>query len=454
MKTDALKTTFTFLFIFACHTIVFLAFWPGMCTYDLIAQIDQYTAHTFSTAHPLLHTLFIGYFHDLFKPDYNRGYAYATLIQLLIVDGAITYLVSYMRSLGTKKWLLICFVLFYAVFPINSMLAISHTKDVMFAAFAAVFFIDSLRLLKNSIKTERALFYIRMIVNAALMILFRNNAIYAVIAVFLLLTIAAIIKYKSNSSYFILRNYILVLFVCTILSVLGDRMLMKATDASTGSIKEMMSIPAQIMGRIYNEGASDQEKELILSYIPNAQEYKYYISDPMKLNLPFEIWESKCKHFLLDSAILAIHHPIISMQAVWYNIQGYIDPFHMPYSSDHFYLARYDYRGDAELVSKLPKLCDEYVKLFRTTENYDNSPIVIPFNLGIYVWICMIAFIVLMIRHLKNPKIKEFCFMAYLFPFMYLMTLLLGPAAIMRYGFLYVLLAPVSIAVLLNSKKS
>lgn len=468
MKNKALQTALIFTIIFACHTIVFLAFYPGMCTYDLNAQISQYVNHEFCTSHPLLHTLFIGFFHDLFissaNGTINLGYAIATLIQLMIVDGAMTYSVTFMNSLCKKSIFIVCVTAFYALFPINSMLAISHTKDTAFAAFGLIFFIDSLRILSNNIPARKTVFYFRVLINALLMTLMRNNAIYAVVAVLLILTITTTYIYISsirrnngssknnNNNFVILRKYLFVLFSATILSISGNHLLMKTTDATPGSIKEMMSIPAQIMGRIYNEAATDAEKEIILQYIPNAEEYKYYISDSMKLNLPFEIWESKCKHFLLDSAIISLHHPIISIEAVWYNIQGYVDPFHMPYSSDHFYLARYDYRGDAELDSKIPKLCDTYVRLFRTTESYSHSPIVIPFNLAIYVWIFLIGFVFVIRKHYK--KSKEITYIAFLFPLLYLMTLLLGPAAIMRYGYLYVLLSPVSISLMLCSLKS
>ena len=468
MKNKALQTALIFAIIFACHIIVFLAFYPGMCTYDLNAQISQYVNHEFSTSHPLLHTLFIGFFHDLFISSFNGtinlGYAIATLIRLIIVDSAMTYSVMYMCSLCKKYIFIVCVTAFYALFPINSMLAISHTKDTAFAAFGLIFFIDSLRILSNNISVRKNVFYIRVLINAVLMTLMRNNAIYAVVAALLIITIITSRIYISanrhnnssqksiNDNFIIQRKYLFVLFLTTILSISGNHILMKTTDATPGSIKEMMSIPAQIMGRVYNETATDEEKGIILQYIPNAEEYKYYISDLMKLNLPFEIWESKCKHFLLDSAIISLHHPIISIEAVWYNIQGYIDPFHMPYSSDHFYLARYDYRGDAELDSKIPQLCDTYVRLFRTTEAYSHSPIVIPFNLAIYVWICIISFVFVIRKHFK--KSKENTYIAFIFPLLYFMTLLLGPAAIMRYGYLYVLLAPVSISIILCSSKS
>ena len=40
-------------------------------------------------------------------------------------------------------------MLFYGLFPVNSLLTILTTKDILFAAFVLVFFIDSLQFLQN-----------------------------------------------------------------------------------------------------------------------------------------------------------------------------------------------------------------------------------------------------------------------------------------------------------------
>lgn len=454
-KKKIIQVIFIFAIIFFSHFIIFLAFYPGICTYDLNAQIAQYVEHDFCTSHPLLHTLFIGFFHDLFASDQynnniNLGYALATILQLLIVDSAMTYSVMYIHTIFKKKWISICAIAFYAVFPINSLLAISHTKDTLFAAFGLVFFIDTIRLFSEQLPTRKNLFYTRASINGMLMTMMRNNATYAIggTLIFLLflsfLFIIKANKLKISSVHKCdckaLNRYIILLFIIIILSLTGNKILVKTTHATPGSIKEMMSIPAQIIGRIYNTVATDSEKDIILQYIPNTEEYNYYLSDPMKHYLPFEIWESKCKHFLLDSTKLALHHPIVTLEAIWLNIQGFIDPFHQPYSSDRYYLAYTSYRGDATLNSKLPVLCSLYTKLFSSTSEYCHTPIVIPFNIGIYIWLCIIAFII----SIRNGLSIKAC-NPYLFPIFYLCTLLLGPGAITRYGYIYVLISPIAI---------
>ncbi len=423
-----------FISIFVCHFIVLLAFYPGLCTYDLNTQIEQYTTHSFITNHPLLHTLFVGYFHNLFT-DPNPGYALASVIQLIITDSAMTYSVVYLRQNCIRIYPSILAILFYALFPVNSLLAISHTKDVLFAAFALIFFIDCQRLLKTGSKSFGALFLARMTINAVLMLHMRNNAIHAMLATIIIICIIIFVSHKKKiASKHV--NFVAILILSFILAVISNKALILSTGAHNGSIKETMSIPAQIMGRIYNTVASDEEKEIISEYIPNAEEYKYYLSDPMKKDLPFEIWESKCKHFLLDSAIIALKHPIISTQAVWFNIQGYFDPFHQPYSSDHFFLARNDYRGDAVQESKLPTLCDFYVTHFRLTDT--SNPLTIFLNMALYIWVFIISFVILVRR-----KDKQYA--SYIFPFFYLLTLLLGPGAIIRYGYIYIVIIPISL---------
>ncbi len=449
----------TFLFIFLCHFIIFLAFYPGICSYDLNAQIKQYVDNDFCTSHPLLHTLFIGYFHDLFisspsNENINRGYAIATIIQLLIVDSAMTYSVIYVRSVLRKNLPAIICMVFYALFPVNSLLAISHTKDVLFAAFGLIFFIDSLRLLcpllqnvgSLSTPTLSSLFMIRMTVNAILMILLRNNAVYAICIFAIILIILICVSNHKKQPVSLLVRYLFVVLIALTLSVTSNRLLIYRTNATPGSIKEMMSIPGQIMGRIHNTVASDEEQSLIEEYIPNTDEYNYYLADPMKHYLPFEIWESACKHFLLDTAIMSLKHPVTALQAVWYTIQGYLDPFHQPYNADRYYISFETYRGDAQLDSKIPFLHKLYNDAFAITSGYCHTPLVIPLYLGIYVWICILTLIFMIRKHTVLGS--DPVYIPYVFLILYLCTLLLGPGAITRYGFIYVLTAPLSICLI------
>lgn len=420
---------FYIIALFIMQLPVFLAFYPGMCYYDLPLQIEQYDIPYFVQNHPLLHTLFMGFFKNLFSIP-NTGYAIATIIQMLIVDLAIAYALLYVYR--KKRNLLLCTLalLFYGLLPVNSVLIISTTKDILFAAFLLVFFIDMLRLYQHEFTNSFS--FIRCILNTVLMLLFRNNAIYAFIPSFALILLISLWKKDSIKKLFIYIVISLGLYTCL------NQALIKSLNAVPGSIKEMMSIPCQQMACIYHITDDEDIKETIRSYIPEPENYCYYLSDRIKQQLDFDTFDSACKHFLLYTAIYDLKYPIAAFDAAFYNTQGYWDLFHSPYQSDHFFLAASAYRGDAVLDSKFPWLTDLYLKFFHVTEEYQHNPLAVLFlNSGIYIWIFLFALVNAM--HKKNRPLIFSC----LFFLFYLGTLILGPGAIIRYAFPFILLAPV-----------
>lgn len=432
-------TFFYTIVIFLMQLPVFLAFYPGICYYDVGVQIDQYESGKFITNHPLLHTLFMGFFKNLFD-DPNTGYAIATIIQMIIVNSIMAYAISYLYKKTNNTILCTISMLFYGLFPVNSLLTISTTKDILFAAFTLVFFLDCLYFLQA--EKSSILIYIRIILNAILMLLFRNNALYAFIPAFIIILI---IKLKKRERL----KLTVIIFALTFFAFLGaDKALTLTLNATNGSIKEMMSIPAQELARIYLSTDNTDDKELILSYIAEPETYNFYLSDAIKQQLPFEILDSKCKHFLLDSAIFNFKYPIICMDAILYNTQGYWDPFHSPYQSDHYFLSTTNYRGGATFDSKFSVLANIYVSLFHVTEEYQHNPFAVLFlNSGIYIWLML--FCLVKSIHTKNNQLMY----SLLFPCFYLLTLCLGPGAIIRYTFVYILIAPVLIGIFFNNTK-
>lgn len=434
------RTFFYAIAIFLMQLPVFLSFYPGICYYDVGVQVEQYESGLFITNHPLLHTLFMGFFKNLFENP-NTGYAIATIIQMIIVNTIMAYAISFLYK--KTKSIILCTIsmLFYGLFPVNSLLTISTTKDILFAAFALVFFIDCLQFLQN--EKLNAFIYFRIILNAVLMLLFRNNALYAFIPTFIIILIMKILKKEPVKST-------LLLFVLTFLIFFGANKALTITlNATNGSIKEMMSIPAQEQARIYLLTDNEEDKNLILSYIAEPETYNYYLSDAIKQQLPFEIWESKCKYFLLHSAILNLKYPIICIDAVLYNTQGYWDLFHSPYQSDHYFLSTTSYRGGAVFDSKCQALADIYVNLFHVTEEYQHNPFAVLFlNSGIYIWLML--FCLIKSIHTKN---RQWLF-SLLFPFFYLLTLCLGPGAIIRYTFVYILMAPVLVGTFCKTNRT
>ena len=53
--------------LFLMHLPMFLAMYPGICYYDVPVQIEQYEKRYFIQNHPLIHTLYLGFFKNLLE---------------------------------------------------------------------------------------------------------------------------------------------------------------------------------------------------------------------------------------------------------------------------------------------------------------------------------------------------------------------------------------------------
>lgn len=418
------------ILLFFMHLPMFLAMYPGICYYDVSVQIEQYDTPYFIQNHPLIHTLFLGFFKNLFSNP-NKGYALATLIQLLLVEMVMAYAILYIYKRTKSKILSVLTLLFFGLHPVHALLPLSTTKDIFFSICIVVFFID----LKKYFEQEllRKAEYVRMVFCGVMLLLLRNNAKHAFIPAMLIIAVILIKKKQGIKGFLFISLSILVIATIT------NKALVVSLKATTGSIKEMMSIPAQELGRIYNTIDDEQRKEEIREYIAEPERYNYYLSDAMKEQLPFDILDSKCKHFLLFTFLRNFEYPIICIDAIFYSVQGYWDLFNCPYIEDHFFLVQYPDRwwGGSILDSKIEPLYEFCAKWFHTTESYANQWYIIIFNIALYIWIFLFYFVKGI--HEKDNATVYSCF----FPLLYIATLLLGPGAIVRYVYAFYMLAPV-----------
>ena len=428
------------ILIFFMHLPMFLAMYPGICYYDVPVQIEQYEKPYFIQNHPLIHTLYLGFFKNLF-PDPNTGYAIATLIQMVLVEMVMAYAVVYIYKQTKSKILSVCTILFFGLHPVHSLLPLSTTKDIFFSICLVVFFIDLKVYFKQ--ETMRKIEYIRLIGCGAMILLLRNNAKYAFIPAMLIIVVMLVIKKQG------IKRFLFIIFSILVIATITNKALVVSLKATPGSIKEMMSIPAQELGRIYNTIDDEQSKEEIREYIADPERYNYYLSDAMKEQLPFEILDSKCKHFLLFTFLRNFEYPIICIDAIFYSVQGYWDLFNCPYIEDHFYLVQYPDRwwGGATFDSKIEPLYKLCASLFHTTESYADQWYIIFFNIALYIWIFLFYFVKGI--HEKDNATVYSC----LLPLLYLATLLLGPGAIVRYVYAFFLLAPVMMTGSYNNER-
>lgn len=124
-----------FFFLLICWLPVFLAVYPGFFVYDARDEWLQVASRTFTTHHPIVHVLMLGGIvcavHKI-TDSYNLGIACYTVLQMMIVSGGFTYLLSFMRKRKVSKAVRIISLLYFALFPVIVMFTLCSAKDAIF----------------------------------------------------------------------------------------------------------------------------------------------------------------------------------------------------------------------------------------------------------------------------------------------------------------------------------
>lgn len=84
-----------------CWLPGYLAYYPGICAYDITIQMGQVVSGSYGTHHPLAHTLLVGLFAKLGNGlgDVNTGIALYTAFQLLCLALTFGAGIAWLRSL-------------------------------------------------------------------------------------------------------------------------------------------------------------------------------------------------------------------------------------------------------------------------------------------------------------------------------------------------------------------
>lgn len=451
-----------------------LIYYPGIAAYDYPIQWIEYWTGSYRTWHPILHTLFMGTFIRAGRRvfgDYQRGMAFMTLVQMLIISSICAYAFWHFNKITNKiwKWVTLLFLMLFPVFPI---LSISTTKDSLFASF----FLGAMVELDNILKQESNVFVkIRLIVFLVLAILFRNNMLYALAFMLLIMACNVVCKAvrarttcefdnrglpKTEKTELLMtshceRKVIHLLLVSIILGGLCSRMLTIVTKAEPGPLMEAYSLPCQQLARTYleNEETMDPElKESILYYWTDEDlhTYKQQISDPIKFSINREHFLERRSEFFSLWIKTFFRYPRTYVEAFLYTIQPMWNLFDRSMPTVHgFYIETFAYCPDS-----VGELEDTVIDIHRDsffpnteawiTEIIGNSRILnVPmlrllFIPAFYFWVELIVFS-LMVRKKKASAILGLVLISYWF------TMTLGPCIVTRYVFSLILGLPMLI---------
>ncbi len=450
--------------IFLCWLPIFLAYYPSVFAYDAEGQLYQVIAHDYSTHHPLLHTLFLGAFFklgDKLPGSYPAGMAVHSVVQMAIMAAVFGYTISYLYRKNVPACLRNALLLFYAVFPTNSILALSTTKDVLFSAFVLLYTIALYGIVtrherdgvdgdadgrRNGIDNMGWLLYILW---SVLLLLFRNNAVYAFIVT---LPIVAFGLYRMRSDMRVMwKKYLICTMAAFILFAAGSAALKTATGAYNGSPREMLSVPLQQMARTRvkaEETLAPEMRQELEKYLPSEwvfAAYDPYLADPVKNRA---VIHDDPAGLIKTWIKLGVKHPQIYIDAFLDNSVGYwfiedrthAQIYGMGTESGFGYLSTDNRTMPAgfEITehSYLPKV-RVFMERIVSNNSYQKLPVIRWIFAPAFYWWMLCMYMAVSIYRRKYKLLLPVVFLV-----IYYMTLLLSPTVLIRYMYPFVVTVP------------
>lgn len=436
--------------ILACWLPVFLAYYPSVFAYDAEGQLYQVIANDYSTHHPLLHTLFLGAFFRLggsVLGSYSAGMALHSVVQMLLMAGAFGYALTYLYRKRTSVYLRIILLVFYALFPVNSILALSTTKDVLFSALVLLYTVSLYRMACDARAGEgvRRPDGCICLVITVLMLLMRNNAVYAFLVS---VPIVCFGWYRRNGLW---KKYLFLSLLGILLFGAENAGLKAVTNAQNGSPREMLSVPLQQMARTRvkeEETLSPQMRKELDNYLSSEWVFAAYdphLADPVKLRA---VIHDNPAGFLRAWVKLGLEHPQTYIDAFLDNSIGYwfledrthAQIYGIGTESGFGYLST-DNRtmpAGCEIVehSYLPGL-RAFMEQIVSENAYQKLPVIrIMFAPAFYWWLLCLYIAVAVYR-------RQYRFvLPVIFLVLYYLTLLLSPTVLIRYMYPFVVTVP------------
>lgn len=472
------------LLVFFCWMPVFLAYYPSVFAYDAEGQLYQVLAGDYSTHHPLLHTLFLGAFFRLgiALGSCSVGMAVHSVVQMALMAGAFGWALSFLYQRRVPRWVRVLLLLFFAFLPANSVLALSTTKDVLFAALVLLYTLCFYQMVcvRNVPGNKKA--GAACVFFAVLMLLFRNNAVYAfgvsVPVVYIglgkrnLCTGSNVQEAEKQNvdetearkrnvwdgraarrAYLCMTLLVLVLFSACALS------LKMVTHAQNGSPREMLSVPLQQMARTRVKAeekidpALRQELEKYISSEWVFAAYNPHLADPVKGRA---VIHDDPAGLIQTWIRLGLEHPAIYIDAFLDNSLGlwylwdtsHAQVYGIGTESGFGYLST-DNRTmpagfEVEEHSLLPGL-RIFMERIVSDNAYSKIPVVrLLFAPALYWWLLHLYIVTALYRK-RYQETLPVVFLA-----AYCLTLLLSPTVLVRYIYPLMVTIPVILPCLLT----
>ena len=433
------------IILLLCWLPVLLAFYPGITGYDIDGQAYQIYSGDYNTHHPLLHTLFLGLFMKLgnwLTGSYSIGYGWHTIAQYVLMGASVAYAMRWLCMIRCSRVIWIAALIFFALSPQHMIMVSTGTKDVLFAAVMLLLTIELIRFMTEKGREKKASAWIVNVLLTAAACMLRNNTVYGLA----LLLCLCVVFWRKKMGVRVLA----VLLAGVIAGTAGAAGLKAATDAGEGSIREMLCVPCQQLARVHHLYGLDHPVGYeVREVLPYADDYTPERADAVKraavVDTPERLWR-----FMKLWVREAFHYPIEYVDAFLLNSKAYwaVDDvsFATTYGSGCMIL----WHNPATLIEmqnlwpEVKAICEE---LF-TANGYQRLPVLWTLlHPAFFTWLLCFIMVCALCWRRKEVLLPAGVMASYL------LTLFLGPCALIRYSYYLMLVLPVLLGALTCGKE-
>lgn len=257
----------------AVYLLCFLTYYPGTFTYDMPAQTYQAYGHEkYNTYQPVMHTLLWAFFVRVGERLGNEELALAfySVFQLGCVSSVSTIVIAAVNRITKNGYAVLMTFLYDLLVPTMHIMSFSTTKDVLFACFFTLFMLS----LYEGMREETRKNALAVVIFGVLSCLFRNNMIYVVVFA---LAVSAVFRCPKKFRLFLAAVILIYLWIV--------KVIFPAAGVEEGPRSEALPVPISQMSGVYvmyPELLSEEEKETILAYMPDADSFNCRLADYVK----------------------------------------------------------------------------------------------------------------------------------------------------------------------------
>lgn len=419
------------LLLLLCWLPAWLSVFPGAFAYDAFDEWQQVRDGMLTSHHPLAHVLLLGGLteglHSL-TGSYNVGIAVYTFLQMFILSNVFARSLSFMREFHVPDFFRWFAFLFYGLSPVIQLFAVSATKDVLFSAAQLMFLMDLIR-----IGCGRGDFFadagrrVSFCIKAFLVMILRNNGLYIVL--FTLAVLLAVCRKQW-------KRLAVVLLGVGILYGAYVGPLYSALHVLPGGVEEMLSVPLQQMARVHRydrASLEQQDLELLYGIVPkeSLDSYRATVSDFVKKGFIREEYERHKGDFFWLWCRWGLEHPMTYLNSFLINTVDFWYP-HAVVDGYRFGDGRssyFDYKVSepGEEIILLPGAHEYYAAISLDPQIQRRPFVFLALSPGWYLVMTAMIFL-----YLWRCRRQGFLLAGIMF-LVSILTVLLGPVALVRY---------------------